>query len=227
MANSGPITLLTSGTRGDVQPYVALGLGLREAGHRVRLVAPEAFRSFVAPSGLPFAGFAGNPSELLARPDAQAALNDSGNLIRTLQASLRYARDARPVYRQMLASAWGGGAWDDGVWGDGEPSRAAAQTWLREQGYEPTVFEGSRPLFWLSTFLPWLHRDDHPVEDLEAARYRVSMPASLQAFVQRREPDTLRLEICHDEQRVVVRRGGAPFPAGCVPEAGDIDISLD
>ena len=106
MANSGPITLLTSGTRGDVQPYVALGLGLREAGHRVRLVAPEAFRSFVAPSGLPFAGFAGNPSELLARPDAQAALNDSGNLIRTLQASLRYARDARPVYRQMLASAW-------------------------------------------------------------------------------------------------------------------------
>ncbi|MDO8419628.1 MAG: DUF2145 domain-containing protein [Rubrivivax sp.] len=133
---------------------------------------------------------------------------------------------------EMLASAWGGGAWGDGawgdgVWGDGEPSRAAAQRWLRQQGYEPTVFEGSRPLFWLSTFLPWLHRDDHPVEDLEAARYRVSMPASLQAFVQRREPDTRRLEICHDQQRVVVRRGGAPFPAGCVPEAGDTDIPLD
>ncbi|MEO6063233.1 MAG: glycosyltransferase [Thermoflexales bacterium] len=106
MAKSGPITLLTSGTRGDVQPYVALGLGLRAAGHAVRLAAPEAFRSFVAPSGLPFAGFEGNPSELLARPDAQAALNDSGNLIRTVQASLRYARDARPVYRRMLANAW-------------------------------------------------------------------------------------------------------------------------
>jgi sterol 3beta-glucosyltransferase len=60
----------------------------------------------VAPSGLPFAGFEGNPSELLARPEAQAALNDSGNPIRTLQASLRYAREARPVYRRMLASAW-------------------------------------------------------------------------------------------------------------------------
>jgi hypothetical protein len=118
---------------------------------------------------------------------------------------------------ELLASAWGGG----------EPSRAAAQAWLREQGYEPTVFEGSRPLFWLSAFLPWLHRDDHPEEDLEAARYRVSMPASLQAFVQRREPDTVRLEICHDEQRVVVRRGGAAFTAGCVPEAGDADINLD
>ncbi len=118
---------------------------------------------------------------------------------------------------ELLASAWGGG----------EPSRAAAQAWLREQGYEPTVFEGSRPLFWLSTFAPWLHRDDHPVEDLEAARYQVSMPASLQAFVQRREPDTRRLEICHDEHRVVVRRGGASFAEACVPEAGDTDISLD
>ena len=106
MADSGPITLLTSGTRGDVQPYVALGLGLRAAGQAVRLVAPEAFRSFVAPSGLPFVGFEGNPSELLARPDAQAALNDSGNPILTLRASLRYAGEARPVYRQMLASAW-------------------------------------------------------------------------------------------------------------------------
>lgn len=118
---------------------------------------------------------------------------------------------------ELLASAWGGG----------RPSRAAAQAWLHEQGYEPTVFEGSRPLFWLSTFVPWLHRDDHPVEDLEAARYRVSMPASLQAFVLRREPDTLRLEICHDEHRAVVRRGGAPFAGACVPEAGDADISLD
>ena len=75
MATPGPITLLTSGTRGDIQPYVALGLGLQAAGLPVRLAAPEAFRTFVAPSGLPFAGFDGNPSELLARPEAQAALN--------------------------------------------------------------------------------------------------------------------------------------------------------
>ncbi len=106
MTKTGPITLLTSGTRGDVQPYVALGLGLQAAGRAVRLAAPETFRSFVAPSGLPFAGFEGNPSELLARPEAQAALNDSGNPIRTIRESLRYARDARPVYRRMLAGAW-------------------------------------------------------------------------------------------------------------------------
>ena len=31
------ITLLTIGSRGDVQPFVALGVGLKEAGHEVTL----------------------------------------------------------------------------------------------------------------------------------------------------------------------------------------------
>ena len=103
----------------------------------------------------------------------------------------------------------------------------AAQDWLRAQGYEPTVFEGSPLLFWLSHFVPWVHRDGHPDEDLQAGRYRVSMPASLEAFVLRREPGTRRLEICHDERRVVVRRGGAPFGEVCVAGEGDLEIGLD
>ena len=31
------ITILTIGTRGDVQPYVALGMGLQESGHAVTI----------------------------------------------------------------------------------------------------------------------------------------------------------------------------------------------
>jgi sterol 3beta-glucosyltransferase len=49
------ITILTYGSRGDVQPYVALGLGLQRAGHRVRLAAPEGFEGFVTGYGLDFA----------------------------------------------------------------------------------------------------------------------------------------------------------------------------
>jgi len=33
------VAVLAIGSRGDVQPYVALGLGLRAAGHDVRLAA--------------------------------------------------------------------------------------------------------------------------------------------------------------------------------------------
>ncbi len=48
------IAIVTLGTRGDVQPYVALGLGLQSAGHNVRLAASDDFCSLVEDAGLPF-----------------------------------------------------------------------------------------------------------------------------------------------------------------------------
>ena len=37
------ITLLTYGSEGDVAPFAALGKGLVQAGHQVRLAAPQKF----------------------------------------------------------------------------------------------------------------------------------------------------------------------------------------
>ena len=48
------ITILAFGSRGDVQPNVALGLGLQRAGHKVRLVAFSQFKAFVESRGLDF-----------------------------------------------------------------------------------------------------------------------------------------------------------------------------
>jgi len=39
--------ILTFGTRGDVQPYIALGLGLKTAGHEVTIAALDEFKSSV------------------------------------------------------------------------------------------------------------------------------------------------------------------------------------
>jgi sterol 3beta-glucosyltransferase len=58
-------TLLTYGSRGDVEPFVALGVGLRRAGHQVRLVAPSVFQEFVSAHDLEFAGLPGNPDQLV------------------------------------------------------------------------------------------------------------------------------------------------------------------
>jgi sterol 3beta-glucosyltransferase len=58
-------TLLAYGSRGDVQPYVALGAGLRRAGHEVCLAAPAMFEPFVAGYGLEFAPLAGDPAQLV------------------------------------------------------------------------------------------------------------------------------------------------------------------
>lgn len=56
--------MLTTGTRGDVQPIVALGAALRDAGHDVMVCTNDPFEEFVRAHGLRFAS---NGSECAAR----------------------------------------------------------------------------------------------------------------------------------------------------------------
>ena len=59
------VTMLTAGTRGDAQPYIALGLALQAAGnYRVRIVASETFESFVKGFGLEFYPLQGDVSKI-------------------------------------------------------------------------------------------------------------------------------------------------------------------
>lgn len=48
------ITILTAGSRGDTQPYIALGLALQKAGHSVRIATFANFKVLVESSGLEF-----------------------------------------------------------------------------------------------------------------------------------------------------------------------------
>lgn len=48
------IAITTVGTRGDLQPYVALGLGLQKVGHEVVVVSAKNEESFVRNFGLTF-----------------------------------------------------------------------------------------------------------------------------------------------------------------------------
>lgn len=55
------------GSRGDVQPFVALGKVLKEKfNHRVRLATHPTFRDFVHENGLEFFSIGGDPAELMA-----------------------------------------------------------------------------------------------------------------------------------------------------------------
>ena len=54
------------GSRGDVQPFIALGNELQRHGHRVRLATHDVFESFVRGSGLEFYPIGGDPAELMA-----------------------------------------------------------------------------------------------------------------------------------------------------------------
>lgn len=55
------------GSRGDVQPFVALGQVLRDTyGHRVRIATHPTFQQFVEENGLEFFSIGGDPAELMA-----------------------------------------------------------------------------------------------------------------------------------------------------------------
>jgi UDP:flavonoid glycosyltransferase YjiC (YdhE family) len=54
------------GSRGDVQPFVALGKNLKEKyGHRIRLATHSVFKQFVEENGLEFFNIGGDPSGLM------------------------------------------------------------------------------------------------------------------------------------------------------------------
>ncbi|KAJ3250353.1 hypothetical protein HK103_003628, partial [Boothiomyces macroporosus] len=60
------IVIQIVGSRGDVQPFVALGKELQRYGHRVRLATHETFRKFVTENGLEFYPLFGDPALLMA-----------------------------------------------------------------------------------------------------------------------------------------------------------------
>ena len=97
------ITLLTSGTRGDVLPYIALGLGLRDTGYNVRIAAPIGFKGLIEPSGLIFAPFEGNPSDLMVNQSGPLTLGRSPIL--SIRATQNFLARARALYPLMLYTA--------------------------------------------------------------------------------------------------------------------------
>ncbi|KAJ5801662.1 CAZyme family GT1 [Penicillium psychrosexuale] len=60
------IVIQVIGSRGDIQPFIALGKELKACGHRVRLATHLYFRDFVLEGGLEFFSIGGDPEQLMA-----------------------------------------------------------------------------------------------------------------------------------------------------------------
>jgi sterol 3beta-glucosyltransferase len=61
------VGIIALGSRGDVQPYVALGKGLKEAGYEVSLLTHEVFEGLVRSEHLEFFAVGGDPRTLVNR----------------------------------------------------------------------------------------------------------------------------------------------------------------
>lgn len=60
-------TIVTIGSRGDVQPFLALGKGLQDRGHIVRICAMNIFEDVIVKNGFEYTPMAGNAKELMLR----------------------------------------------------------------------------------------------------------------------------------------------------------------
>ncbi|KAL1862897.1 Sterol 3-beta-glucosyltransferase [Diaporthe australafricana] len=59
------ITCLTIGSRGDVQPYIALCKGLLAEGHKAKIATHAEFKEWIEGHGIEFAPIEGDPGELM------------------------------------------------------------------------------------------------------------------------------------------------------------------
>jgi sterol 3beta-glucosyltransferase len=95
------IVIIAPGSRGDVQPYIALGKGLQKAGHFIRLVSHSNFESLVTSYGLEFWSFGNDVREAVENSEMHE-LTEKGNFL------LLLAKMAKEAKREALRFAEGG-----------------------------------------------------------------------------------------------------------------------
>lgn len=96
------ISIITIGSRGDVQPYIALGRGLQSAGFDVSIVTYSYFKPFVESYGLNLKPLSGDPKEILGSKDGQRWVQSQQNPLKFLRAFIALTK---PRIKQLIADA--------------------------------------------------------------------------------------------------------------------------
>jgi len=72
------ITIFSAGSRGDIQPCIALGKGLQRAGYRVCLAAPEDFADFIQEHEVDFYPLRGDVQQVMASDTGRKFMETGG-----------------------------------------------------------------------------------------------------------------------------------------------------
>ncbi|KAG2846254.1 hypothetical protein PC119_g18163 [Phytophthora cactorum] len=96
------ICILIVGTRGDVQPFLAIAQRLQRDGHRVRLATHAVYRDFVMSHGVEFYPLGGDPKELAAY-----MVKTGGHLIPTkIETLTKDVPRNREMINEIVLSTW-------------------------------------------------------------------------------------------------------------------------
>ncbi|KAL4116411.1 hypothetical protein PRIC2_011865 [Phytophthora ramorum] len=96
------ICIIIVGTRGDVQPFLAIAQRLQRDGHRVRLATHAVYRDFVMSHGVEFYPLGGDPKELAAY-----MVKTGGHLIPTkIETLTKDVPRNREMINEIVHSTW-------------------------------------------------------------------------------------------------------------------------
>ena len=97
---------VTIGSRGDVQPYVALGQALAKKGHAVMVCAPSNFETFVTDAGLQYGYMTDELIKLIDTDMGREALEDTNGVFGAVKTSLKMMRLTKPLNEKMMRDTW-------------------------------------------------------------------------------------------------------------------------
>lgn len=100
------IFILTVGSRGDVQPYVALGKGLQQAGHEVTLCTSSSFAEFVEAHGVTYAYMNDEIIQLIDSDAAREAMENTDSVLAWIKTAVSLMKQVKPIQRKMLQEGW-------------------------------------------------------------------------------------------------------------------------
>jgi sterol 3beta-glucosyltransferase len=100
------IFIVTAGSRGDVQPYVALGQGLQAAGHTVTLCTCASFEPFVTAHGLAYGYMNDGFLKLVDSEAGRETMEGGGSTFGLVKSMFSLMKEAKALNREMLKDAW-------------------------------------------------------------------------------------------------------------------------
>ena len=100
------IFIATYGSRGDVQPYVALGKGLQNAGHKVTLATSERFCNFVKAHGLHYGYMNDDLLAILDTDQGRDLVENTNNLFEVIKQTFSMMKQVGPMQQALLQESW-------------------------------------------------------------------------------------------------------------------------
>lgn len=96
------ILAMAIGTRGDVEPFLAIGAMLKEKGHEVICAFPEQYRKFADETGIQFFSLGSEFIDLLESDVGKRAMGGSGPPIGKMIAGIDYSIKSAPIQYKMI-----------------------------------------------------------------------------------------------------------------------------